>query len=371
MKSEVFLRNGLRYDESLQRIMPALVEFWQTVDTNFPRNQTVLIKPNLLSPHKPEAAITTHPVLVRHVCSILQEHNNRVLIADSPAGTHNRHMQKLWAETGMKRVAEQTGAELLDLNKRGLIKKSGITRHFFASEILDEVDYVINLPKLKTHGLTFLTGGIKNVFGLIPGIQKGEYHIRYPKPVDFADVIAEIHAAIRPNFTIMDGIEILEGNGPSSGGQKKYLGTLLAGLDAVAVDATAARSLGINPHIVDLIRLAEEKGIGRAKTEDILLNGEMISQRIEIPSSHVFNHLPASILWVLKKVIWTRPRANPENCTRCGICIQNCPAKAMRPGPDRLPVIDYDTCIHCFCCAEVCPDDAIYQELSRLVKKLS
>ncbi|GAB4371736.1 MAG: DUF362 domain-containing protein [Calditrichia bacterium] len=370
--SRVFFRKRLLYNESLSALLPSLIEFWQEEDPHFPRHKRVLLKPNLLSPHPPDKAITTHPLLVSSLASILTEFGNRVFIADSPAGSHNRHIRKLWDVTGMSEAARICGAELININERGLVERKGITRNFYFTDLLEETDYILNLPKLKTHGLTLITASLKNIFGLIPGIQKGEYHIRYPSPLAFSENMVEIFAAIKPHFTIMDAIEILEGNGPSSGGNKRYAGWILAGKDAVAVDSIAARCLRIDPHSVDMIRLAGDWGLGESHPQRISLVGDSLSQlQIELPSPHIFSRLPGVVHALLKKLIWTRPRANGEKCTRCGICISNCPAEAMSPNWDKIPEIDYQKCIHCFCCAEVCPDDAIFQETSWLVKKLS
>ena len=369
--SAVFFKKRLRYDESLSALLPALFDFWQRQDANFPRKKTVLLKPNMLSPHPPEEAITTHPLLVQLIATELRALGNRVLIADSPAGGHNKNIKRLWRVTGMTEAARQSGAQLVDINARSLIERKGLERNFFMTDLLNEVDYVVNMPKLKTHGLTLLTGAIKNVFGLIPGIQKGEFHIRYPNTVDFAQNMVEIFAAVRPDFTIMDAVEILEGNGPSSGGEKRYAGGLFAGKDAVAVDAAGTAFLGFDPLQVDTTRIAAEAGIGDGNIEAISITGDSLeSIHARIPAPHIFNRLPGVVYQILQKVIWTRPRANPENCTHCGLCISNCPAGAMKPDADGVPVIDYQKCIHCFCCAEVCQDNAIYQEVSWLVKKL-
>lgn len=368
----VFYRNNLDYKERLSSVIPALFDFWQARDPGFPRGRTVLLKPNLLAPQPPDAAITTHPNLVEAIAGKLMALGNTVIIADSPAGTYNKNMKRLWRITGMEAVARRTGAQLMDLNHLPLSERRGNSRNFFMTDLLNRVDYVVNLPKFKTHGLTLMTGAIKNVFGLIPGIQKAEYHIRFPKPVAFADNMVDIFAAVRPHFTIMDGIRILEGDGPSSGGKPKMAGFLLAGRDAVAIDAVAAFLGKIDPQQVPTIRLAAEKGLGISELAQIDISGDRLQPfDLQIPRRHAFSQLPEAALRILSKFIWTRPRANPERCTHCGICIQNCPSSAMSPDKNGLPVIDYQTCINCFCCAEVCPEDAIFQETSWLVKKLT
>ncbi len=372
MKTRIFHRNNLNYQDKLASVWEELFRFWQEEDAHFPRQKTVLVKPNLLSPHAPEAAITTHPAVVEGVVRGLQEWGNRVLIADSPAGIYNNNMKNLWRVTGMQEVSQQTGATLVDINRLPLKSRKGGERNFYFTALLEEVDYLVNLPKLKTHGLTLLTGAVKNVFGLIPGIQKGEFHIRYPDPEDFSANMVEIFQAVRPQFTIMDGIRILEGDGPSSGGSPRDAGFLLAGTDAVALDSVASLLIGIDPLQVFTTRIAHEKGVGQGDVQHIEVVGdEPAPIQARIPGRHIFSRLPDFLLKILSRLVWTRPRANPEKCSHCGICINNCPAEAMASDARGVPVIDYGKCINCFCCAEVCPDDAIYQEASWLVRRLS
>lgn len=367
----VFVRSHLTYRNDLAILKKELVSFWQN-NGGIPEKQVVLMKPNLLSPHTPEEAITTHPWLVDLACQILKDYGNRLLIADSPAGSHFKSIRKIWQLSGMQEVAEKYGATLVDLSGRGLQERKGIRRNYFFTDLLQEADYLLNLPKLKTHGLTVMTGAMKNLFGLIPGIQKGEFHVRYPQPEEFAETLVDVFSAVQPRFTIMDAVEILEGNGPSSGGKKRYAGFLLASENAVAVDVVAASLLGIQPGEVPMIRAAQNWRLGPPRHQDIGIDGANLQPlNAQLPSPHIFNRIPRPVHQVLKRLIWTRPKADKNNCTGCGICIKNCPAEAMFPNADRLPVIDYQKCINCFCCAEVCPDSAIVQESSWLVRKLS
>ena len=370
--TRVFFRKNLQYDSRLSEIFRQLLDFWQKEEPDFPGNRTVLLKPNLLSPRPPEQAITTHPEIVRQVIYLLKDFGNKIYIADSPAGGSTKDIPRLWERTGMREVARETGAELININARGLVERKGIQRNFFLSDLLEEVEYLVNLPKLKTHGLTLLTGAIKNVFGLIPGFQKSVYHLQFPKPLEFAENLIEVFAAVHPHFNIMDGIRILEGNGPSSGGKVRYAGFLLAGKDAVALDSVAAHSVNLKPQQVDTVRLAAQNKLGVADLVNISVVGDELQPvSIEIPAPHVFSRLPDFTYGVLRRFIWTRPKADPQRCTGCGLCIRNCPVQAMAADENNVPKINYQTCINCFCCAEVCPEDAIFQETSRLVRWLS
>ncbi|MDD5282421.1 MAG: DUF362 domain-containing protein, partial [Candidatus Omnitrophica bacterium] len=138
----------------------------------------VLVKPNLLMSKGPEYAITTHPQVVSSVIHILKEINCRVVIGDGPSvwGEYIENVDEVYEVTGIKKVAHDEGVELVNFDKRRMRDKFPLTSW------LDECDYLINLPKFKTHGFTLITGAIKNLFGLIPGTYKTELHKNYFKP---------------------------------------------------------------------------------------------------------------------------------------------------------------------------------------------
>lgn len=336
------------------------------------KNDKVLIKPNLLSAREPEKAVTTHPSLVFAVVEEVKKIGGVPFIGDSPGGTE-KGIERLWRNTGMADVSEKTGAELLSFEKAGVYKKEALSgKTYFISKQAIDCDVIINLPKLKTHTLTLFTCAVKNMFGVIPGFRKGEYHKEAPKPEDFAEVIVDIFSLVKPQITMADAIVCMAGDGPSSG-EPQYLGIILASEDPVALDAVAAKIMGFKNNEIDTTNIAKERGLGAGDLSEIEIIGESISDLSEfdlkLPSNRFLRLIPKFLVKLLAPYIWVRPAILDGNCTNCNICVENCPVKTIYPG-DPIPVYDYSNCINCMCCHELCPHRAIYLEKSWLSKRI-
>lgn len=329
----------------------------------------VHVKPNLLAAKPPERAATTHPSVVQAIVERIMRLGAKVTIGDSPAGI-SRPIEEFWRITGMEQVAKQTGAQLVQLEKKGVTERNINGRSYFIARAVAEADLVINICKLKTHNLTLYTGAIKNMFGSIPGFQKSEYHKQWPKVEQFAEIIVDVFQAIQPRLSIMDAIEIMEGNGPSAG-KPRHLGLILASCDAVALDSVAAGLVGFeNGEILTTI-YAHQRGLGESDLQQIDLLGDPLPSlapgSIELPVNRLHRYVPATAVKLLGKLVWVRPKPNTDRCKRCGACIKICPTQAMSPR-DGFPIIDYKKCISCFCCDEACPHNAIDQDMSWLTK---
>ncbi len=337
----------------------------------FHSGQHVHIKPNMLTAKPPESAAITHPAVVQAVIEYIRRHDIRVTIGDSPAGI-SQPVPHYWKVTGLQAVAEQTGAELVAFEKKGVVERDVNGRRYYVAEIVAQADVVINICKMKTHGLTLMTGAVKNMFGVIPGIQKGEFHKKYPRVQDFAEVLVDVYQSVKPQLSIMDAVVAMEGNGPSSG-SPKHVGYILASRDAVAMDAVAAHLMGFAPRDILTTAIAARRHLGMSDLSAIEIRGEDISStpglQFHLPSNRFVYYLPESLIKFVARFIWIRPKADKATCKKCGICIRNCPVQAMH-SEDGIPIIDYDTCIKCFCCDESCPHGAIKQEMSWLAKKL-
>ena len=332
----------------------------------------VHIKPNLLTAKSPEKAATTHPEIVRAVVQSVQKLGGIVTIGDSPAGI-SRPIEQYWKNTGMEQVAKETGAKLVRFEKNEVTKCVVNGTSYYITKAITEADVVINVCKLKTHNLTLYTGALKNMFGTIPGFRKSEYHKQAPKVQEFSKIIVDVFSATKPQLTIMDGVTIMEGNGPSAGSPKD-LGLILAGIDAVALDSVAAGILGFNDGEILSTEIAFQRGLGEKRKDKIIIKGDGLKEIDELtfslPTNHLLNFIPTSLIKTLGKLLWVRPKPDVETCKRCGDCIKKCPTQAMTP-EDGFPIINYDKCISCFCCDEVCPHDAIDQKMSWLAKKFS
>jgi Pyruvate/2-oxoacid:ferredoxin oxidoreductase delta subunit len=227
-----------------------------------------------------------------------------------------------------------------------------------------EADAIINLPKFKTHGMTTLTGAVKNLFGCIPGKRKVQWHLN--TGVDhgsFMRMLVELSGLLKSRFTIMDSIVGMEGNGPGSG-DPRTMGVLLAGRDPVAVDSVAGRLVGLSPQEMPVIKAAAAAGIGETKAGNIQIVGDELSAfmvngfRLP-PREHPEWRMPEFLRKRLKEALTTRPVIDHGRCVRCGVCQKDCPQQAIAEQHDQVLAIDYRICIRCFCCQEFCPQGAI------------
>jgi uncharacterized protein (DUF362 family)/Pyruvate/2-oxoacid:ferredoxin oxidoreductase delta subunit len=281
-------------------------------------------------------------------------------VGDSPG---MGDLKKVAEKAGILDVVNEEGAQLEDLTEAIQVKNNGRFQHFEIARSAYEADVLINLPKLKTHGMTTLTGAVKNLFGCIPGKRKVQWHFNTGVNHElFMKMLLELYALLRPRFTIMDAVVGMEGNGPGSG-DPRPIGAILAGRDAVAVDAVSAHVLGVKPDKLPLLQAARSHGIGEADLNNIMLLGDPL-ESIAVkhfrlpPQAHLEWSLPEWARSSLKNAFTTRPVINSALCIQCGICQGHCPQGAIEDRGKRLE-IRYRDCIRCFCCQEFCPQGAI------------
>jgi len=332
----------------------------------------VLLKPNLISAKVPERAITTHPELVAAVAREVRKVGGNPVIGDSPGGA-KRGLDRVWDKTGMKAIADRDGLELVNFEATGVVEMKCNGRTFHMSKEAVEADFIINLPKLKTHVLTLLTGAIKNIYGLIPGFRKGNYHKEYPKPDEFAEIVVDIFSLVTPGLSIMDGILAMEGDGPSSG-TPRWVNLLISSTDAVALDSIVGEIIGFRPYQVPTTKIASESGLGIGWPQAVSVLGESVQDvkisDFKLTSNRKFELIPKPIWNLIGSFIWIRPAIEESSCTSCNTCVTSCPTGAMTAIKDNVPVFDYDKCISCWCCHELCPEKSVYVDKSFLAKKL-
>jgi len=371
-KPIVALQTCGSYDpETVSSKIRNILELLGGLDQFVKPGMTVLLKPNLLSAKEPSRAITTHPEVVAAVGREVRALGARVRIGDSPGGA-KRGITRVWQNTGMLEMAEREGFELVPFESSGVVHFVIDGREYYLAKPAVEADLIINLPKLKTHVLTLMTGGVKNLFGLVPGFRKATYHKQYPKPEAFAQVIVDILSVIPPALTIMDGILAMEGDGPSSG-QPRWANLLLASRDPVALDAVAAEIIGLDPGKVPTTRIASEAGLGIGWPEAVEIVGESLaSVRItdfKLTSNLKISLIPGFLVRLIDPYIWVRPAIDESQCTRCNTCVNSCPVNALSNANHSVPTFDYEKCINCWCCHELCPEKSVYINRSWLASK--
>jgi uncharacterized protein (DUF362 family)/Pyruvate/2-oxoacid:ferredoxin oxidoreductase delta subunit len=322
--------------------------------------ERVLIKPNLLKAAPPEAAVTTHPEIVRAAIRLVREAGGIPMVGDSPG---LGELRKVCVKAGLMDVIQEEGAELVDFDDVVTIKSTGRFRHFEISRLAYEADAIINLPKLKTHGMTVLTGAIKNLFGCVPGKRKVQWHFNTGVNHElFARMLVELCALMKPRLTIMDAVIGMEGNGPGSG-EPRTIGAVLAGADAVSVDVVSSEMVGVAPGKLPIIAAATAAGFGETRLDRITVLGNPLSHaaiknfRLP-PQSHTEWQLPEWARRSLKTAFTTKPVIDHSACILCGVCQGHCPQGAITMKAKKLE-IRYRDCIRCFCCQEFCPQGAI------------
>jgi uncharacterized protein (DUF362 family) len=204
----------------------------------------VLLKVNLLMKRKPERVTTTHPAMAQAIAELVIEAGGRPMIGDSPGGYNfynKKVLESIYDVCGMKEAAEKSGAtlnyntDMLDVsNPNGKIIKS-----IKAIRPVIEADKIISIPKIKTHMMTVYSGAVKNLFGIIPGSYKPEYHLRFDDAEDFADLLLDICSFAKPTLTVMDAVIGMEGYGPTNGSPKK-VGLVISSTDPYSLDAVAS-----------------------------------------------------------------------------------------------------------------------------------
>lgn len=332
----------------------------------------ILLKPNMLSAKEPERAVTTHPEVIAAVGEMVLDCRGKIILGDSPGGAA-QNLGKYWEKTGFAEVARRLGVEPVSFEDAGIKSFPALGGFFGIARIALEVDGIINLPKLKTHLLTRMTGAVKNMFGTVPGYRKSYIHRLAPEALAFSRFVVAIYRQVVPSLTVMDAVVAMEGNGPSSG-NPRHVGALLVSEDALGLDNLAAQLIGMEAAKLPIFHAAAEAGLWNWNSNDSTVLGEEPTEfcipNFRQPDISRLERIPPFVYRSLKKLLWIRPRANPKLCTSCRICVENCPEQAIQL-KNGVPKIDYSACIKCGCCDELCPDNAIYQEMSPLARLIS
>ena len=331
--------------------------------------ERVLLKPNMLAAKPPNAAVTTHPALVRVVAELVRDAGCEVLIGDSPG---IGGFQRVAERSGIRDAAMESGATLVPFDDIVEVRGDGKFRSLEVARAYWEADKIINLPKLKTHEMMTMTCAVKNLFGAVVGTAKPAWHLKAGTSRElFARLLLEIYLLKKPALNIVDGILAMEGDGPGSG-DPISLGLLLAGANAVAVDLVAARMTGMPADLLHVEREAARMGLSGSSQEDIEIIGlhpsDFKQRPFKLPAGmDVQFGLPGFLKKWLRGHLMARPVANRELCVLCGACREACPPGAITIKNSALS-IDHGRCIHCWCCRELCPHNAMGIRKGKLLK---
>ncbi len=333
-------------------------------------DERILLKPNLLVNVHPDQCITTHPSVFEAVAEIFKSTGARLSYGDGPGIIAPSLATK---KTGIYKVADKLKLHLGNFH-------SDVETHFSSGKqnkvfkivkAVYENDAVISLPKFKTHELTKITGCVKNQFGCLSFVQKRFFHVKLPHANEFSKMLLDLNQCIHPRLYIMDSIYGMEGNGPAAGDPVK-LNVIALSADPIALDTVMCKIIGLHPSFVPTIYYGHQFGYGECQDHKIDLVGDNINllinrdfkiERKRAEDYHKQTFSDKMIQSVIKKPVIVR-----KNCKKCGNCTIVCPTdpKAIQFS-DQLrnspPEIDYDKCIRCYCCYELCPERAINLEI--------
>lgn len=334
-------------------------------------NMKIGVKANLVSFMKPESAATTHPSVLCALTKLLRKRGAEVIIGDSPGGLFNSaFVNRVYVATGMREV-EKMGAALNDnFESREIeFQAAAVAKRFICTDWLCRVDAIINVCKLKSHGMMSMSAAVKNMFGSIPGTMKPEYHYRYPNEADFADMLVDLNEYFKPCLNIVDAVVGMEGNGPTKGTPRK-IGGILVSQNPYALDLTCAKIMGLKLNHVPTLIAAYRRKLAPSSVDDIEIYGDLDAlcisdydniinhRRLDFSGNgeNAFKRLRGKLI---SSALASRPSLKRKMCVGCKLCANTCPAKAIEM-VNRKPRINRRKCIRCFCCQEFCPQGALF-----------
>lgn len=343
-------------------------------------NTKVFIKLNLVGAFDSSLAITTHPIVVKAVLDIIKEKTNNIIIGDNPATKDQIVTLK---KCGIYDIIKEYDCKILEQTIFTKITNSNPTIYstFEVSKQMIDADVLINIPKLKTHTLAYMTVAEKNFFGLIYGLNKSAWHVKASNPLEFGNAINDLYGALLEAYkdkTILhlcDGIIGLEGEGPSSAGNPKNANALIASYDAIALDRVACELVKLNQSKLFITNIANERKYGEGNLNNINIIGDNLDNFKDIcfvAPRDSLSHIGLKFLRFkfLRNLLLEHPSVNKNKCIKCGECVKICPPKTMNIVKGQYPQLKNTQCIRCWCCAEVCPRSAIEKSNRPLLGKI-
>ena len=329
------------------------------IESLIPADGRCLLKPNLLSPSEVSQAITTHPALVEATGRAIRKLGIDVVAGDSPGRGDTLKVAEV---CGIAEACRRADVRLVPFDDEITVRHptGAICKEFTLAREAALARSIVNIAKMKTHGFMAFTGAVKNMFGCIPGTKKARMHLRYQEPADFCVMLLDIVTLLKPALSILDAVIAMDGDGPSHGRVRRF-GAILVSTDPVAVDTVSLVLAKVDPMRVPYLKAARELGIGQTRLDEIEVLGDPVEELavddFEMPKGGTPSPL---FKWGAKfrRVATATPVIDRPKCTGCGQCVTSCPPQVIAIAGKKA-AIDYNGCIRCYCCQEMCPAGAV------------
>lgn len=321
------------------------------------KDKNILVKPNLLGAFPPERGVTTDPRIISAIVKELKRYKPKAIIVGDNSGSIHFDPFKIAKTTGILEASDGCYRNIAEEIVEVKVASKFIDK-LFISKIVQEADYVINVPKFKTHSLTTISGAIKNMFGIIPGGKKAALHTLNRGVEEFAELLVDIYQIRIPDLNIMDAIIGMEGSGPTNG-KIRIINKIISSDNGISLDSVMTAMMGLKPGMIELLQVAKKRNLGEIDISSINIHGELkVISGFKTPNNGFFQKIVRTAVPHMFNFASVKPMVNHHKCKICKKCIEVCPVSAMSL-TNKFPEADRKKCISCFCCDEHCPYGAI------------
>lgn len=333
---------------------------------NIKKGGLVLIKPNWVCARSSETGATTTHQITEEVIKFFQKKGARVVIGEGSG--YEFDTEKIFKVLEVEKISKKYNVPIYNLRNTKNVKVNIGGKCFKTislPEIVTKADLIVSIPKLKTHALTDITFGLKNLYGLLPDPERRRGHL-----MGIHQPLVDLNKYFTNVLTILDAIYVMGGSGPVFGDTIKS-NLIAAGCNTFAVDKVACDIVKIDYKKIAHLRYANNQGLipmdikidGEKKAKINGFNLPIPSQKVRIGYWFVYladelqyhftkkSYIPKMITW-----LGTKLQIDQKKCTGCGKCRQVCPVNAITNDY----IVDFEKCRHvrCFKCWEICPKSA-------------
>ncbi len=245
------------------------------IDKFIKSGDVVFIKPNVCGGVVGKRGSYTSPEVIAGLIELIKKKSSRIIVGEADSEMYDA--DRMLSETGIRRAAEDSGAEVVNLSKGEMVRKvvpdAYILKEFEISKVVAEADKIISVPVAKAHSITDVTLSLKCMFGILPEKHKAKYH-----KLGINMVITDIVKAFPPHLSVVDATAGMEGEGPFKG-NPVALNLIICGDNAVAADSVTASILGYKPARIKHLGLAAKNGLGPVNLDVIDIKGEKETKR--------------------------------------------------------------------------------------------